>query len=172
MSDHSRDALDRTGYWGTSAAGAILFSPNRSKFGLGRRSAEVLEPETLGSFGGAMEPGDSVDETIANELMEEIGYFMPSENLPLASFVDVDFCYHNHIAVIREAGFEPVFNWENTGIEWYTLDELLALPADDLHFGIQFVLMDAGAVDLMRKTQTAVRSVERRSAHEDDGMSL
>lgn len=129
-------------YWGSEAAGVILFDPESRKFGLGLRSAQVDQPETLGSFGGAMEPGDSVLETVQNEVMEELGYFMPPELEALPCFEDsgAGFRYHNHIMTIDPQYFDPSLNWENDAIVWLSYTELKNQPKEDLHFGVHWLL--------------------------------
>lgn len=156
MSDlENLKSLNETGFWGKEGAGAILYSLSKNKFGLGLRSAKVLEPGTLGSFGGAIDGSDSIEETIENELMEEIGYFYPSTLRSLKIFEQDGFKYHNFIAIIDDSHFDPVLNWENDSIEWLSLEELQSMKPETLHFGINFILEDAGSVELMKKIETA-----------------
>lgn len=143
-------------YWGNEAAGAILFDPASKKFGLARRSAMVNEPGLLGTFGGAMESGDSVQETLDNELMEEIGYFYPADARPLPVFEDKenDFRYHNFVVNLDMSSFDPVLNWENDAIEWYTYAELNSLEASEAHFGLAWLLEQKG-------THSALKTIVR-----------
>jgi len=140
-------------YWGNEAAGVILFDVASKKFGLGRRSSMVNEPGTLGSFGGAIENGDSPTETIENELMEEIGYFYPAELRELPVFEDTEhgFRYHNFIAAINMSEFKPVMNWENDGIEWFSFSTLKNSPPGDLHFGVRWLLDQESTFSAMKQ---------------------
>lgn len=140
-------------YWGNEAAGVILFDPRNRKFGLGLRSAMVDQPGTLGSFGGAMESGDSVLETIQNEVMEELGYFMPPDLVELPRFEDNDkgFQYHNHIMTIDPQFFDPQLNWENEDIVWLSYSQLKSVEHDKLHFGMQWLLEQEPVHDIMKK---------------------
>lgn len=129
-------------YWGKEGAGAILYSTVEKKFLFGLRSDDVMEPGTIGVFGGRIESGDSVKETLENEIMEETGYFYPpSRVIPLKVYEDGDFRYHNHIAIIDQE-FIPMENWEHDRLMWMSLQEVMALPPGDRHFGLNEILSD------------------------------
>lgn len=166
--DHN-ETLKETGFWGKEGAGAILFSPEKKKFGLGLRSAEVQQPGTLGSFGGAIDNGDSVEDTIANEMMEELGYFYPPVLRPLMVFQQDDFKYHNYVAIIDDAAFNPVLNWENDSIEWMTLQEMQEANQEKLHFGITSILKDEKSVEVLQKIESAALNMKPNA--EDNGFS-
>jgi 8-oxo-dGTP pyrophosphatase MutT (NUDIX family) len=129
-------------YWGSKGAGAIIYSTVEQKFLFGLRSDGVMEPGTVGVFGGRIEEGDSVRETVENEIMEETGYFYPpSKLIPLVVYRDNNFEYFNHIAIIDQ-DFEPELNWEHDGLMWMSLDQVMAMQPDERHYGLNVVLSD------------------------------
>lgn len=166
--DHN-ETLKETGFWGKEGAGVLLFSPEKKKFGLGLRSSEVEQPGALGSFGGAVDNGDSIEETIGNEMMEELGHFYPPVLRPLMVFKQDDFKYHNFVAIIDDSTFNPVLNWENDGIEWMSLEEMQAAAPDKLHFGIKSILEDDKSVAVLQKIENAAKNISLNV--EDDGLS-
>lgn len=146
-------------YWGSEGAGAILYSTVEKKFLFGMRSDDVMEPGTLGVFGGRIEDGDSVRETLENEIMEETGYFYPPARvIPLKVYEDGDFRYHNHIAVIDQA-FEPVSNWEHDKLMWMSLQEVMAMMPDERHFGLNEILSDPESLKRLQMVESH-KSVE------------
>lgn len=148
----------QTGFWGDSGAGAILFSVSSGKFGLGMRSENVLEPGFLGTFGGAMEEGESVDDTIRRELFEEIGYDGPLKSKHLFTYTsDNGFKYHNAVVIIADRQFQPVLNDENDSIEWFSLDDLLRLKVNGvLHYGVVHLLDDEKSVVSLSKIENTL----------------
>lgn len=136
--DHN-ETLFETGYWGKSAAGTLLYDAKTQKIGLGLRSDQVLEPGTIGTFGGAVDGADSVEETVSNEIMEEIGYFYPVNLVKLPVFRDEGFEYHNFICRINPDVWEPILNYENDEIVWMTTSELKDYPGERLHPGMRWL---------------------------------
>ena len=142
-----QEFLEQNGYWGNRGVGAIIYSPKQGKFGFGLRSDAVLEPGTIGTFGGAVDGGESDIEALERELSEEIGYFMPPEAFPLYSFKDKDkdFCYNSYLVIIDDRYFDPALNWENDEIVFLSLEELK--KSEKLHFGIEAIIKDSDAIN-------------------------
>jgi 8-oxo-dGTP pyrophosphatase MutT (NUDIX family) len=159
--DHT-ETLNETGYWGKRAAGTILYDAKNRKIGLGKRSDAVLEPGTLGTFGGAVDGSDSIEETVANELMEEIGYFYPTKLTALPVFKDDSFEYHNFICRVNPQVWDPLLNYENDEIVWMDLKDLKSIPKDSLHPGMQW-LMD------QPKFWSTLSAFEARYQYESSG---
>jgi 8-oxo-dGTP pyrophosphatase MutT (NUDIX family) len=155
--DEHQDALDETGHWGRAAAGAIIFSPERGKFCLALRSNEVLEPGTLGSIGGAIDGGNSIEETLENEFSEEIGYVMPLTLRTLSPYKNGSFTYHNFVAIIDDKYFKPELNHEVDELVWLTLGEIQekeGIPGV-LHYGIVAIINDESSLQILRAIENA-----------------
>ena len=154
-------------YWGSEGAGAVLYSTVEKKFLFGLRSDQVMEPGTLGVFGGRIEEGDSVRETIENEIMEETGYFYPpSRVIPLKVYEDGDFRYHNHIAIVDQE-FIPMENWEHDRLLWMSLGEVMALDPSERHFGLNELLSDPESLKRLQMVESHKEAkLEAGSEHE------
>lgn len=144
-------------YWGNKGAGAILFSPEKKQFGFGRRSSGVDQPGLLGTLGGAVENGDGIKETVENELMEEIGYFYPLHLVDLFVYTDDEYQYHNFVAIIDDNNFTPKLNWENDEIVWFDYSEISKKELSDVHFGLESILNNNGAMNVMKMISNAAK---------------
>jgi len=136
-------AMAETGFWGRRAAGCIMFSQETGRILLAHRSEAVLEPGTWGTWGGAVDQGETPMDAAYREAREECG--LPAECIleMIPTFVfrhESGFEYHNHIAVVGQE-FAPQLSWETQGSLWITLDELHRnLPPEDLHPGLRMLL--------------------------------
>lgn len=164
-------------FWGDDGAGAILYSKESGRFLVGMRSEKVREPGTLSTFGGAIENGDSAKETVEQEVMEEVGYFLPMEikELPAFESPDNDFRYHNFVAVI-DNDFQPQLNWENNDAIWVTLEELKTIDEKKLHFGLTAILNNKDSMAVLESVSgnnasstDELKSAEPFSSEKDDG---
>lgn len=120
-----QQALDKTGYWGKAGAGCLIYCKENNKFLLAHRSAYVLEPNTYGIFGGAIDPKENPKTAALRELKEETGYTKKPLSIELLyKFEDkkVGFIYYNYLVVI-EKEFKPVLDWENQGYIWCDLNK-------------------------------------------------
>jgi 8-oxo-dGTP pyrophosphatase MutT (NUDIX family) len=128
-------------YWGHQAAGILPYCKKTKRFLVGLRSANVKEPHTWGTFGGAINyeedtddvHDNSLDDGAIREFREETGYEGKIEIVKGYVFKDGDFTYTNYIGYVNDE-FVPILNWENEKAEWLTLDELNDL--NDKHFGL------------------------------------
>lgn len=141
------EAFGETGFWGRQAAGCLILARQTGRLLLAHRSSEVLEPGTWGTWGGAMDGGETPVEAVTREIREETGYAGEFLVHPLAVFEHASgFRYHNMLAVV-ESEFEPECNWENQGGCWVDLEDLLggSAPTLPLHPGMHFLLKQSGA---------------------------
>ena len=132
--DHAQ-ALSQTGFWGKQGAGSIVLARSTGKLLIPHRSNHVLEPNTWGVWGGAIDSDEDPKEAAKRELQEEAEYHGPIQMMPLAVFQKANFKYHNFLAIVDEE-FEPKLNWETQGYVWTTLDDM----PEPLHFGLQWLL--------------------------------
>ncbi len=130
-------ALQQTGFWGRQGAGCILYARTTRRLLLPFRSFFVLEPHTWGVWGGAVDPGNEIGESVRRQVVEETGFEGEVELIPLCVFQDEEhgFRYHNFIGVIDDE-FEPVLNWESDDARWFDEGEW----PDPLHFGLRYLL--------------------------------
>jgi len=139
-------ALKQTGFYGKAAAGGIFVAQNTGRLLFALRSGTVEQPHTWGSFGGAINPGETPDQAMAREIQEEAGYNGQFKIVPLYVFKKGTFRYSNFlIRVPRE--FTPKLNWESADSRWTTLDDL----PSPLHFGITALLNDAPSLATIKK---------------------
>lgn len=133
--DHA-EQLRTTGFWGKEAAGCLFLARDTGRLLIAHRSDEVLEPNTWGTWGGAMDRGESPEEAVLREVDEETEHSGARLALPLAVFShDSGFRYHNFLVVVDEE-FEPTLNWETQGYAWVDLDEI----PSPLHPGVKYLL--------------------------------
>lgn len=161
-------AMTKNGkYWGEQAAGAIIFSMTMNKFLLGVRSPDVNEPGTLGTFGGAVENGDSIEETVDNELMEELGFYIPLVKRALPQYTDENFTYHNFVAITYEKpeNITIELNWENSDIKWLSLNELLEYNKDELHFGLKKLLENSEAIKVLSLLEKGAKKNQKEEQY-------
>lgn len=115
--DHSR-AHQKTGFWGRQAAGCVIVARDTGRVLLPHRSENVLEPNTWGTWGGAIDPGEDPAAAVHREVTEEAGYPGQVDLHPAWTFQHPSgFCYHNFIAAVDHE-FEPKLNWETQAHQW------------------------------------------------------
>ena len=134
MSDH-QETLDQTGYWGRAGAGGLFVARSTGRFLLQLRSPHVEQPGRWGTWGGAIDPGETPERALVREIGEEAGYHGGYRLTPLYRYRDGGFTFHNFLIEVPDE-FEPHHSWETAGHLWTTLDEL----PSPLHFGFQALL--------------------------------
>lgn len=122
-------------FWGKAGAGCVPYALDTRRICLQHRSQSVNEPGTWGTWGGAIDPGESPLEAVRRELHEESHYTGPVKFSKLSVFKKGDFQYTNFLATVPQE-FEPRHSWESQGHAWVTLD---ALPSP-LHPGFKALL--------------------------------
>lgn len=143
--DH-RDALEKTGFWGKQGAGCLFLAKDTGRFCIAHRSPNVEQPNTWGTWGGAIDSGENPKDAVQREVNEEAGYHGPLELIPLYVFKHTSgFRYYNFLAVV-ETEFTPVMDWETQGFEWCKWGEW----PDPLHPGMTLLLKDPRSVSIMQ----------------------
>lgn len=130
----SHATSDPTGrFWGEEGAGCVFWCPQTSRVLVAKRSAQVNEPHTWGTWGGAVDVGESPREAVKREAEEECGAVV-SRVVRVWTFTDPhsDFRYHNYVCIVPEE-FTPKLNWETTTYLWVPLSS----PPTPLHFGLK-----------------------------------
>jgi len=147
-----QDALKKTGFWGKAGAGAIIIARSTGRLLLPKRSSEVLEPNTWGVWGGAIDPTEDPKEAARREIAEECGYTGNIELLPLYLYKDSNsgFRYFNFLGVVDKE-FKPRLDWENSTSGWFNLRKL----PTPLHFGLLAVLRDSNSLNTIQKFANA-----------------
>lgn len=127
--------MKKTGFWGKQGAGCLVVCRHTKRFLLPHRSEHVLNPNTWGVWGGAIDDNEDPKQAAKRELAEEAVYSGEIELIPLSVFQKDKFRYYNFLAIVDEE-FEPELNWETKDFIWTTLDEF----PQPLHFGLEWVL--------------------------------
>jgi 8-oxo-dGTP pyrophosphatase MutT (NUDIX family) len=122
-SSHQK-SLDETGFWGNRGAGCLVLAESTGRVLFAKRSAEVLEPHTWGTWGGAVDPKESPREAALREFFEETGYEGPAPAL-IRLFTykhESGFRYYNYLAVVKEE-FIPVLDKETEDFRWVEIGD-------------------------------------------------
>jgi 8-oxo-dGTP pyrophosphatase MutT (NUDIX family) len=128
-------AEDDQPFWGSAGAGCIPLALDTGRFCMQHRSGFVNEPGTWGTWGGAIDPGETTLDAVRRELVEEAGYRGAVAFKKLHVFKKADFTYTNYLARVPHE-FDPRHSWESQGHLWVTLEDL----PTPLHFGFKAVL--------------------------------
>jgi 8-oxo-dGTP pyrophosphatase MutT (NUDIX family) len=140
-------AAAETGFWGRQGAGCIVFAKSTKRFLLAYRSEYVMEGNTWGTWGGAIDSNEDPRTAVVRELKEETEFHSPiSKIIPLYIFKKSDFQYFNFVVIIEDE-YEPDLNWENSGFKWCALGEF----PSPLHFGLQSLLKDGASMSTLKK---------------------
>lgn len=81
------------------------------------RSSTCESPNTWCCLGGGVEPGESLEEGVRREVMEEAGFSGQYDLIPMHVDVQGDFTFHNYFAWVDHE-FIPQLNDEHTDYEW------------------------------------------------------
>lgn len=136
--EHSK-ALSKTGFWGKKGAGCIFLAKKTKRILLPKRSSSVLEGNTWGTWGGAIDAKENPEDAVKREAKEEAGYTGPMELVPLAVFQKDSFQYHNFLAIVEDE-FTPRLQWETEDYKWV---EYGNWPSP-LHSGLKYLLDNSG----------------------------
>lgn len=142
------DALKKTGFWGKAGAGCLIMANDTKKFLFPLRSANVLQPHTWGTWGGAIDEGEDPQQAVQREVSEEAGYDGPASVVPLYVFHDAktNFKYYNYLVIV-EHEFSPNLNWETDKAIWTSFNNL----PSPLHFGVTNILNDGQSMQTIKK---------------------
>ena len=152
-------------FWGDAGSGVLVVARDTQRILLGLRSEDVNEPNTWGNFGGAIgvtdwgEPEEALppEENALKEMAEEIGYTGAIEMIPSFTYRSPEFTYYNFIGLVDRESDVPLnqFNWEVSELQWFTLDEVMALP--NLHFGVSALLRQEELVTLTAESESTIK---------------
>ena len=146
------NALKETGFWGRRAAGCLFLAKNTNRLLIAHRSDKVLEPNTYGTWGGALDGTETPLQGVMREVQEETEFYGDVDYVKLSVFKhDSGFEYHNFLAVVDQE-FEPQLNWETQGFKWV----LLGHWPNPLHPGLYTLLNQSSNIDIMRKHMVRV----------------
>jgi 8-oxo-dGTP pyrophosphatase MutT (NUDIX family) len=151
-----RDALAKTGFWGNQGAGCVVIAKGTGRILMPHRSPHVEQPNTWGTWGGAIDGQEDPLKAALREFEEEssMSSSMVVETFPLYVFKHQSgFQYHNFLVVIKEE-FEPTLDWETQGSQWVEFGEW----PGTLHFGFQGILNDAASVKIIKEQIAVAKS--------------
>jgi 8-oxo-dGTP pyrophosphatase MutT (NUDIX family) len=149
------EGFTKSGHWagaGNAASGVLLVSQKTGRIGLPMRSHRVSSPSTWGTVGGAVEEGQTPEESARREVAEETGYTGPMEMIPAHVFRDGDFKYHNFIGVVPdEFPYQPSPEsaWETQRFQWHDPEELkqeMRKHPDAYHPGLRELFDKSGSL--------------------------
>jgi 8-oxo-dGTP pyrophosphatase MutT (NUDIX family) len=142
-----RAALEKTGFWGAKAAGCVFMAMDTRRLCLSHRSSQVEQPNTWGTWGGAIDAGEAPEVAAKREVREEAGYDGPMKLVPLFVFRHSSgFEYHNFLALVASE-FAPEFDWETQGSSWFKFGQW----PKPLHPGMITLLNDPASVDTIKE---------------------
>lgn len=125
----------------------VLLRNPTGEFLLIRRNEEKYNSKRWDIPGGRINPGTSLGENLAREVMEETGLTMTSEPKIIGA-QDIFASTERHVVRITYVGSadgEPKLSDEHTEYCWVTWSELKALPVEELDRYVK-ALMESGAI--------------------------
>lgn len=138
--DHA-EVLSRTGFYGSRGAGCVIVCSTSGRILMPKRSKNVEQPGTWGTWGGAIDSKEDPATAARREVQEEAGYHGNLKIEPLFVFKHPSgFRYYNFLAIVDHE-FKPTLNWETSTTRWCKFNDL----PRPLHFGLQSVLEDVTA---------------------------
>jgi len=106
--DAHMKALKETGFWGRAAAGCLIQALDSGRILIPHRSEHCQQPNTWGTWGGAIDGSESPEQAVLRELAEEAGFAKPVKTIPLFVFRhDSGFQYHNFLMLV-------IFIWRDS----------------------------------------------------------
>jgi len=144
--DHA-EALQQTGFWGQAGAGVLFQARDTGRILFAHRSDAVEEPNTWGTWGGAIDKGENPQVAAAREAHEETGHDPnPQDIVPMYIFKHPSGFQYFNFLVLVDSEFQPHLNWESQGGEWFDYGEW----PKPLHPGAVSLLNDPRSLAIMR----------------------
>ena len=162
-SDHNA-ALQRTGFWGKKGAGSLIMSRVTGRFLIQLRGDYVEEPNTWGTWGGAVDEGKTPEQGALTEFEEETGKSSDDvrEIIPVYVFKHPSgFEYHNFIITVDDE-FTPrpgrEHEWEINGFKWVNYGQF----PKPFHFGLNLLLQNGKSKieDIIKKNGNGEKLTE------------
>lgn len=147
--DEHRAALQKTGFWGKQGAGCLPISRSTGRILMAHRSPYVEQPNTWGTWGGAIDGNEDPLKAALREFEEEAGmsHDMVLETFPLHLFQhESGFRFHTFLVVLKDE-FTPKLDWETQGFEWVEFGQW----PHELHFGVKDILKNPQSVALIQQ---------------------
>ena len=133
------EAMEKTGFWGKQGSGCLVLASDTGNLLVAHRSDVVLQPNTWGTWGGAVDLGEDPETSMLRELKEEAGYSGEITSIiPMYKFKSGSFVYHNYIVVVPSE-FVPKLDRETQDYIWCGLD---AIPRPKHSGLIEFLSRD------------------------------
>lgn len=155
---HAENLKD-TGHWGKKGAGCIFLARDTGRICLNKRSKEILEPNTWGTWGGAIDEKEDPKEAVKREAKEETGKILSMDLIPLYVFKKPDFEYHNFLAIVDKE-FKPKLDWESSGYIWCDYDDL----PSPMHPGLKKLFDDRNSWNII---MSEVDKIAKKNLKED-----
>jgi 8-oxo-dGTP pyrophosphatase MutT (NUDIX family) len=130
-------AQEETGFWGREGAGCLFLSRTTGRILFAHRSLGVDQPQTWGTWGGAIDENETPLCAVKREIIEEAGYEIESELHALLVFTSGSFRYHNFLAIVEDE-FDPILDWETESFMWTELEN----APNPMHPGLKVLMND------------------------------
>jgi len=149
--EEHRKAKQETGFWGRAAAGGLFLARDTGRLLFNHRSVNVLEPNTWGVWGGAIDQGEDPVKAVSREAAEEAGITVRSNDIiPLYVFKHPSgFRYFNFLILVDhefEPRPSPEHEWETQGYVWVEFGDW----PSPLHPGVTSLLKDQRSLQTIR----------------------
>ena len=134
--EQHKEALMKTGFWGKAGAGCIPMAQDTGRYLIPLRSAEVEQPFTWGTIGGAIDANEDPLNAAVREFKEETEYkgnILMSRHIH--QFQKDDFVYNTFVILLPEE-FKPILNWESRDAQWFDHGDW----PHPLHFGLEEII--------------------------------
>lgn len=161
-------ARRETGFFGRQGAGCIILARSTNRILIAQRGHGCEEAGTWGSWGGAIDDGESPVEAVRREVAEETGADVEIEEIvPLYVFQKGTFRYSNFLVIVPEEFHPRIINWETANYEWCEFGHW----PHPLHFGLQALFADKPSMKKIESVIAANPHPVRESMEldEDDG---
>lgn len=146
--EHKR-ALGETGYWGRRGAGCVVQCVATGRLLMPLRSESVQEPNTWGTWGGAIDDGESPRDAALRELREESSYQGEILSMDkLYVYVDGTFTYTTFLVKVPVEFSARFADGETQKAKWTALDNM----PKNLHKGMRAILGDSKARKMLHAT--------------------
>ena len=137
-------------FWGEAGAGGLFMAGDTRRILFSHRSEAVYEPGTWGTFGGAMERGESPAQAAQREAREEGADVSSQAVISLYVYKHPSGLQYFNFLFLVPSEFQPHLTWETQGHEWVEFGDW----PSPLHPGSQLLLNDQQSLATIRKYAT------------------